>query len=46
MRIFILILSLFSMAFADVTITNIQARQEDLEIIITYDMAGGLQKDE
>ena len=36
---------LFSMAFADVTITNVQARQEGLEIIITYDMAGGLQKD-
>ena len=28
------------------TITNVQARQEGLEIIITYDMAGGLQKDE
>jgi len=27
------------------TITNVQARQEGLEIIITYDMAGGLQKD-
>ena len=28
------------------TITNVQARQEGLEIIITYEMAGGLQKDE
>ena len=27
------------------TITNVHARQEGLEIIITYDMAGGLQKD-
>ena len=42
MRIFILILCLFSVALADVTITNVQARQEGLEIIITYNMAGDL----
>jgi len=28
------------------TITNVQVRQEGLEIIVTYDMAGGLQKDD
>ena len=31
------------MAFADVTISNVRARQEGLEVIITYDMAGQLQ---
>ena len=43
MRKIIVILCLFSMAFADVTITNVQARQEGLEVIITYDMIGELQ---
>jgi formylglycine-generating enzyme required for sulfatase activity len=28
------------------TITNVQVRQEGLDVIITYDMAGGLQKDD
>jgi formylglycine-generating enzyme required for sulfatase activity len=43
MRKIIVILCLFSMAFADVTISNVQARQEGLEVIITYDMIGELQ---
>jgi hypothetical protein len=43
-QILSLILILGSLAAQ--TITNVQVRQEGLEIIITYDMAGGLQKDE
>jgi len=34
---------MFSIVFADVTITNVHARQEGLEIIISYDMEGELQ---
>ena len=40
-QILSLILILGSLAAQ--TITNVQVRQEGLEIIITYDMAGGLQ---
>jgi hypothetical protein len=43
-QILSLILILGSLAAQ--TITNVQVRQEGLEIIITYDMAGALQKDE
>jgi len=43
MRIFIFSLCFISVIIADVTISNVQARQEGLEIIITYDMTGELQ---
>ena len=39
------LLFILSSVFAQ-SISNVQARQEGLEIIITYDMAGGLQKDD
>jgi formylglycine-generating enzyme required for sulfatase activity len=45
--LFILLFTTFGSRFLPAqTITNVQARQEGLEIIITYDMAGGLQKDD
>jgi hypothetical protein len=40
-QILSLILILGSLAAQ--TITNVQVRQEGLDVIITYDMAGGLQ---
>jgi formylglycine-generating enzyme required for sulfatase activity len=41
-RITLLLLFILSSVFAQ-SISNVQARQEGLEIIITYDMTGGLQ---
>ena len=40
---FVLMAILFLASLSAQTISNVQARQEGLEIIITYDMAGGLQ---
>jgi formylglycine-generating enzyme required for sulfatase activity len=43
----LLLLMIFGSHFLPAqSISNVQVRQEGLEIIITYDMAGGLQKDD
>ena len=41
---FVLMAMIFLASLSAQTITNVRARQEGLEIIITYDMAGQLQK--
>jgi len=41
-RITLLLLFILSSVFAQ-SISNVQARQEGLDVIITYDMAGGMQ---
>jgi len=40
---FVLLAILFLASLSAQTISNVQARQEGLEIIITYDMVGDLQ---